>query len=91
MVIYTGLLNGLDLTDDEFAQVIAHEVSHALLSHGAEKASVGLVVELLGAAAEATGRTAYHQDLRRQGAEFVLTGRRVNSQRGLLRVDAIRA
>ena len=70
MVVFTGLLNGLDLTDDELAQVMAHEVSHALLSHGAERASVALVVELLGAAVEATGRTAYDQDLRRLGADL---------------------
>lgn len=70
MVIFTGLLHGLDLTDDELAQVMAHEVSHALLSHGAEKASVGLVVELLGAAVEATGSTAYDQDLLRLGADL---------------------
>jgi len=70
MVVFTGLLDGLDLTDDELAQVMAHEVSHALLSHGVEGASVGLVVELLVAAAEASGRTAYDQDLRRQGADL---------------------
>jgi len=40
------------------------------LSHGVEGASVGLVVELLVAAAEASGRTAYDQDLRRQGADL---------------------
>ena len=69
MVLFTGLLHGLDLTDDELAQVMAHEVSHALLNHGAERASVGLVVELLGAAVQATGRTAYDQDMRRLGAD----------------------
>ena len=43
MGIFTGLLQGLDLTDDELAQVMAHEVSHALLSHSAEKVvSVGI-------------------------------------------------
>ena len=69
MMILTGLLRGLDLTDDELAQVMAHEVSHALLSHSVEKASVGLLVDLLGDVVEATGRTALDRDIRRLGAD----------------------
>ena len=69
MAIYTGLLKGLDLTDDEVAQVMAHEVSHALLGHSAEKASMGVIAAVLTAAAAATARTAYDQDLRRLGAD----------------------
>jgi predicted Zn-dependent protease len=69
MAIFTGLLRGLDLTDDELAQVMAHEVSHALLSHGAEDASISLVAQILVAAVAATGRTAYDQDMLRLGAD----------------------
>lgn len=39
MAVYTGLLNQIKPTDDELAQVMAHEISHALLSHQAEKIS----------------------------------------------------
>lgn len=39
MAVYTGLLNQIQPTDDELAQVMAHEISHALLSHQAEKMS----------------------------------------------------
>jgi predicted Zn-dependent protease len=39
MAIYTGLLNKLNPTDDEIAAVMGHEISHALLSHQAEKLS----------------------------------------------------
>ena len=34
-----GLLEKIEPTDDEIAQVMAHEISHALLSHQAEKIS----------------------------------------------------
>jgi predicted Zn-dependent protease len=39
MAVYTGLLVTIQPTDDELAQVMAHEISHALLSHQAEKMS----------------------------------------------------
>jgi predicted Zn-dependent protease len=39
MAVYTGLLEKIKPTDDELAQVMAHEISHALLSHQAEKMS----------------------------------------------------
>jgi predicted Zn-dependent protease len=42
MAIYTGLLQKLDPTDDELAQVLAHEISHALANHTAERMSVAL-------------------------------------------------
>ena len=40
MAIYTGLITQLDPTDDELAQVMAHEISHALAKHTAEKMSM---------------------------------------------------
>lgn len=46
MAIYTGMIERLDATDDELAQVIAHEVSHALSAHTAEKMSVSLATGL---------------------------------------------
>ena len=46
MAIYTGLINKLKVTDDELAQVLAHEVSHAIANHTAEKMSVALASQL---------------------------------------------
>jgi len=40
MAIYTGLLQQIKPTDDELAQVMAHEISHALARHTAEKMSI---------------------------------------------------
>jgi predicted Zn-dependent protease len=42
MAVYTGLLEKIDPTDDELAQVMGHEISHALANHTAEKMSVAL-------------------------------------------------
>jgi predicted Zn-dependent protease len=39
MAIYTGLLDKLNPTDDEISAVMGHEISHAVLSHQAEKLS----------------------------------------------------
>jgi len=39
IAVYTGLLKAIQPTDDELAEVLGHEISHALLSHQAEKLS----------------------------------------------------
>lgn len=42
MGIYTGFFEKLDASDDEIAQVMGHEIGHALAGHSAEKMSVQL-------------------------------------------------
>ncbi len=46
MAIYSGLISKVDPTDDELAQVMGHEISHALANHTAERMSVAMASNL---------------------------------------------
>jgi predicted Zn-dependent protease len=65
MALYTGLIQKVDPTDDELAQVMGHEISHALANHTAERMSVAIASQLgavaVGVASDSAGGMAAAQ------------------------------
>ena len=59
MALYTGLVEKIKPSDDELAQVLGHEIGHALAKHSAEQMSVAMASQVgvlaVGIAAENKG------------------------------------
>jgi predicted Zn-dependent protease len=59
MALYTGLVEKIKPSDDELAQVLGHEIAHALAKHSAEQMSVAMASQVgvlaVGIAAENKG------------------------------------
>ncbi len=73
MAIYSGIVTQLNLTDAEIAQIMGHEISHALANHTAEKMSRAVLVNTgLSLASTVTDENGY-----------VLTGAALAAQLGL--------
>lgn len=74
MAVYTGLLQQVKPTDDELAQVMGHEISHALLKHGAEKMSMQTAAGIAAIAIGVAGSNSNNGSNRQAAAELALLG-----------------
>src|SRR5262245_34334939 len=79
IAVYTGIIEKVQITDDELAAVMGHEISHALREHGRERASQQMAAS---AGATLTGVLA---DIFLPGSgQLATTGAQLGSQVGVL-------
>jgi predicted Zn-dependent protease len=69
MAIYTGLIQQVKPTDDELAQVMGHEISHALAKHTAERMSRAVAMQMGLGALAMTQQNSQYGDLTLTGAQ----------------------
>jgi predicted Zn-dependent protease len=69
MAIYTGLIQQVKPTDDELAQVMGHEISHALAKHTAERMSRAIAMQVGLGALAVTQRDSQYANLTLTGTQ----------------------
>lgn len=74
MAIYTGIVSQLELTDAEIAQIMGHEIAHALANHTAERMSRAVLMN--------TGLSAASQVIGEQN-QLILSGTALAAQYAL--------
>lgn len=74
IAVYTGIIKRLNLTDDELAAVIGHEISHALREHSREQISQQIATEqTISIASSLAGLSSSSKSMVGKASELVLT------------------
>lgn len=63
MMFYTGLVEKLNLSDEEIATVMGHEMAHALQEHGKSSRNVGVLTSVVGAVVDIGATVALGVDM----------------------------
>ena len=89
ITFYTGIINKLNLTDDEIAAIMGHEIAHAVREHGRERVSQALAQNVFSNVALATAGpgSAKSIDAANQIMQYVLV--LPNSRQNEKEADAI--
>jgi len=89
ITFYSGIINKLNLTDDEIAAIMGHEIAHAVREHGRERVSQAMAQNVIAnAALAATGAgSAQSIDAANQIMQYVLV--LPNSRQNETEADAI--
>lgn len=88
MAVYTGLVDKLQLTDDELAAIMGHEMAHALREHSREAMSQALATDLtINLGVQLLGLGAGVGDMVSTGADLML--RLPNSRRAESEADRL--
>ena len=89
ITFYTGIINKLNLTDDEIAAIMGHEIAHAVREHGREQVSQALAQNVFSNVALATAGpgSAKSIDAANQIMQYVLV--LPNSRQNETEADAI--
>ncbi len=74
IVVYTGIIDSLNLTDGELAAVMGHEISHALKEHSREQASKQYIQQAgISVVSQVAGLSEAGQTVLAYGTQFGLT------------------
>jgi Zn-dependent protease with chaperone function len=89
ITFYTGIINKLNLTDDEIAAIMGHEIAHAVREHGRERVSQAMAQNAIAnvALAAAGAGSAQSIDAANQIMQYVLV--LPNSRQNETEADAI--